>query len=135
MPKNKKFKVIEKDAKNAPTKDIQWEGEELQATSKTKIEDDKGTGTPIVIRFFEFGANPQAFKEHKPTAQELFNGHRKGLEALLWRDNLRPYEGVEPRLQFSKDKSHYRIILTCIPTSFNTINTQTLSQLLAKPKP
>jgi hypothetical protein len=56
MAKEKKFKVIEKDAKDAPTKDIEWEGEEVQAESTTKIQEDKGTGQPIILRFFDFAA-------------------------------------------------------------------------------
>ncbi len=30
MSKGKKFKAIEVDAKNAPTKDLEWEGEEVR---------------------------------------------------------------------------------------------------------
>lgn len=139
MNKSKKFKLIEKDATieskfhgKTELGNVEWEGEEVQAKSKTVLEDDRGTGTPVVIRFFDFGANPKVFKEHKPTAQELFDGHRKGMESLLWRDGLRPYEGVEPRLMFSKNKMHYRFIITCIPSAGNVLTdkTQTLSQLI-----
>jgi hypothetical protein len=127
----KKFKVIEKEAINAPTKDLQWEGEEVSARSETKLEQDLGTGKPIIIRFFEFGANVQAFKDHKPTAQELFDSHRKGIEAVLWRDGLRPHSAIEPRLMFSKSKTHYRFIIGCEPSLGNVLNEkpQTLSQI------
>lgn len=129
---NKKFKTIEKVKTNSKEEEILWEGEEVTVQSDTKIESDLGTGQAIVIRFFEFAANPDAFKQHKPTAQELFNSHRKGIEALLWRDGLKPFEGVEPRVMFSKDLKHYRFITTCIPNSENTMidTPQTLSQLL-----
>ncbi len=132
---NKKFKSVEKNAKNLPSnksEDILWEGEEVTAHSETKIESDLGTGQAIVIRFFEFGANPEVFKIHQPTAQELFNSHRKGIEALLWRDGLKPFEGLEPKLMFSKNKKNYRFIITCVPSLGNTLidKTQTLSQLL-----
>ena len=128
----KKFKLKELDAKDAPVKDIEWEGEEVGAESDTKLEEDLGTGQPIVLRFFDFGANVEEFKKNKPTAQDLFNSHLRGIESLLWRDGLKPFDGVEPRLMFSKDKSHYRFIIACIPSSGNTLidNTQTLSQLL-----
>lgn len=129
MAKQKKFKVKEKDAKDAPVKDIEWEGEELVAESETKLESDLGTGQPIVLRFFDFGANVETFRQHKPTAQDLFNSHLRGMESLLWRDGLKPFEGVEPRLMFSKDKSHYRFIIACIPNML-TDKPQTLSQLL-----
>src|SRR5690348_11503484 len=102
-----KFKAIEKG--------VEWEGEEVSAQSETKIESDLGTGTPIVIRFFEFGANPEVFRQHKPTAQELFDSHRKGIESMLWVDGLKPFEGLEPKLVFSKNKESYRFIITCTP--------------------
>lgn len=134
MKKPTKFKSIEKNAKDVPSKDkdILWEGEEVSAQSTTKIESDLGTGQAVVIRFFEFGANPEVFKIHKPTAQELFNSHRKGIESLLWRDGLRPYEGIEPKLMFSKNHKNYRFIITCIPTLGSALvdTPQTLSQLL-----
>lgn len=133
MAKSKKFKAIEKKAKDTPMGDVdnlQWEGEEVAAQSETKLESDTGTGTPVVIRFFEFGANPEVFKQHKPTAQELFDSHRKGIEALLWRDGLKHFEGSEPRLMFSKDKSKYRFIITCIPSQALTGTPKTLSELL-----
>lgn len=133
----KKFKSVEKNAKNTPSKkveDIQWEGEEVQAQSDTKLESDLGTGQAVIIRFFEFGADPEMFKQHKPTAQELFNSHRKGIEALLWRDGLKPYEGLEPRLMFSKNQKNYRFIITCIPMNILTDTPRTLSQLLVNSK-
>lgn len=131
MPK--KFKTVEKNARNTPSKkveDIQWEGEEVSAQSETKLESDTGTGKPIVIRFFDFGANPLVFKQHQPTAQELFDSHRKGIESLLWRDGLKPIEGIEPRLMFSKDKSSYRFVITCVTSQALVDTPKTLSQLL-----
>ena len=134
MTRAKKFKALEKNAKNAPVKDIEWEGEDLQAQSDTKLESDLGTGQKVVIRFFEFGANPSAFQQYKPTAQELFNHHRQGIMSLLWRDELQPYEDIPPRIIFSKSKTHYRIIITCIPRGLTGIveNAFTLSQLIKK---
>lgn len=135
-----KFKAIEKDAEISSkyakdlAGDIEWEGEEVTAQSDTKLEQDTGTGSPVVLRFFEFGANPKVFKEHKPTAQELFNSHIKGMEALMWKDGLTRFEGVEPRLMFSKDKKNYRFIIACEP-SLGTVLTdkpQTLTQLIKK---
>src|SRR4051812_24030725 len=99
MPK--KFKTVEKNAKNAPVQDIVWEGEEVAAESDTKIQEDKGTGQAIILRVYQFAANPAVFKAHKPTAQELFSSHIKGIEALLWSDGLKPFTAVEPRLVFS----------------------------------
>ena len=129
---SKKFKALEKNADVVKGDDLKWEGEEIVSESTTKIEDDKGDGRAVVLRFFEFGANVETFKIHKPTAQDLFNSHMKGIESLLWRDGLKPYLEVEPRLQFSKDKTKYRFILAAIPSYGGDLmdKTQTLSQLL-----
>lgn len=132
-----KFKAIEKNAENLPSKkieDLKWEGEEVTATSDTKLEDDRGTGQAIVIRFFEFGTNLEEFKKHKPTAQQLFDSHRKGILSLLWRDGLKPFEGMEPRVIFSKNNMKYQFIIACIPSLGNVLTDKpmTLSQLLIK---
>lgn len=132
---SKKFSAIEKNAKDTPigdVKELKWEGEEVQAESKTKIEEDTGTGQAVILRFFEFGVNVEEFKKHKPTAQELFNSHYRGMTSLMWGDGLKPFEGVEPRLQFSKDKKKYRFIMACVPSAGNVLTDKpkTLSQLL-----
>ena len=134
IAKGKKFKTIEKDAVAAPVKDIPWEGEEIAAESVTKIQDDRGDGRGVVLRFFDFGANPETFALHKPTAQELFNTHMRGMESLLWRDGLKPFTDAEPRLMFSKDKKNYRFIIPCVPIRGDLQNTNTLSQLLTNTK-
>lgn len=128
----KKFKAIEKDALDAPVKDIPWEGEEIGTESSVKLSDDQGFGAAVILKFFEFGANPETFAMHKPTAQEIFNSHIKGIESILWRDNLKPYLDVEPRLMFSKDKTRYRIIIGAVPMRVGAFDgkTRTLSQLL-----
>ena len=125
----KKFKAREKKT------EFEWEGEEVQAQSKTKLEDDLGTGQAVVLRFFDFGTNLMAFKDHKPTAQELFDSHRKGIEALLWRDGLAPYDVIQPRLMFSKDKKFYRFIVACVQQKGHLLfqEPKTLSQLLVNP--
>ncbi len=131
MPK--KFKSVEKNAKNLPTgkvEDLQWDGEEVQTQSTTNLQDDKGSGQAIILRFFEFGANPEAFKNRKPTAQELFDSHLRGIESLLWGDGLKLYKEVEPRLQFSKNNTRYRFIIACLPTQALVDKPKTLSELL-----
>ncbi len=132
MPKKieKKFKVKEVNAKDAPIKNIEWEGEELQAYSTTKITDDVGKGQPVILRTFKFAANPEAFRMHKPTAQELFESHKRGIEALLWRDGLTHFREVEPRIVFTKDQKTYTFIIACIPTQALIDNPKTLSELL-----
>ena len=53
---------------------------------------------------------------------------------MLWTDGLTPCEAIEPRILFAKDKSHYRFVVSCIPSSGNTIieTTKTLSDILIK---
>ncbi len=94
--------------------DVEWEASDVSATSTTKLEQDEGTGQAVVIRAFDFGANMEAWRAKPPTKQELFNHHLKGIESLLWRDGLKPFDDVEPRLIYSKDGNHYRIIVTAI---------------------
>lgn len=138
----KKFKTIEKDvvidkANITKPTDIEWEGEELTAKSKTNIESDTGEGVPVVIRFFEFAANPETFKKYgKPPAQDLFNNHLKFLEGELWKDGLKFFTDVEPRLQFSKDYIRYRFAIPAIGQKGISLKgeTKTLSQLLTNAK-
>lgn len=130
MNKDKKFKLTELNAKDAPVKDIEWEGEEVGVESDTKIEDDKGEGQPIILRFFDFASNVEEFKKHKPTAQELFETHRKGMEAIIWTDGLTPCLAIEPRLMFSKDKSQYRFVVSCIANQTLLETPKTLKELL-----
>lgn len=116
--KPSKFKLVEENAQNLPKgveKDLEWEGEELQTMAKTGLDDDRGWGKAVILRFFEFGVNVAAFKRGKPTAQQLFDNHRKEIEHTLWLDNLTPFEEVEPRLMFSKNKKFYRFIIACLP--------------------
>lgn len=133
----KKTKSIADAVESKEVRKLEWEGNEydaetVSAESDTKLEEDKGTGQEIILRFFDFAANPETFKQHKPTAQELFNTHRKGIESLLWTDGLTPYQLIEPRLLFSKDGSQYRFAISCIPSLGNTLidKTKTLSELL-----
>ena len=58
----------------------QWEMKTVAAESKAKLEDDKGEGSPVKLFFFDYQANPEAFKHQQPTAQDLFNIHLKEIE-------------------------------------------------------
>ena len=104
----------------------------ISTQSETHLEDDPGEGTAAVIRVFEFAANPEAFKQHTPTKQELFNYHYKGIEIMLWKDGLKYCSEIQPRLMFSKDGSAYRFVIACLPSIGNTLieTPNTLSQLL-----
>ena len=103
----------------------------LEVQSETKLEQDTGRGKSVVIRCFEFAANPEAFKQRKPSKQELIESHRKGIEIMLWRDGLRPIEGAAVRIIVNKKKTKYRIFVGAEPSLGNVLleQTKTLSQL------
>lgn len=129
-------KFIEANAKDVPgsalSKDIAWEANEMQAQSDTKIEDDAGVGGAIVIRQFEFGVNPEAFKQHKPTKQELFNAHYKGIEAMLWVDGLTVIPEINPKVTISKNGKKYRIFIGAKPAKGQMLyqKPQTLNEIV-----
>lgn len=95
----------------ASTSDIQWKATQGEVHSDVKLEDDIGTGRKIVIRSFDFKANPEAFRLHTPEKQELFNSHARQIEEFLYSDGLVLVKEVPPHLLISKDKTGYRIIV------------------------
>ena len=119
----------ETNAKNAPVKDIPWNSQSIEVESDTKLEHDEGVGSAAIIRCFEFGVNPQAFKEHTPTRQDLFNAHYKGIEVMLWRDGLKVIPEVNPRIVIEKDK--YKIFVGAMPMKGHMLKErpQTLAQI------
>lgn len=90
-----------------------WVGQEISVKSDTQLSDDHGVGKPIILRHFEFAANPEVFKQHKPTKQELFDSHRQFIETFLWKDGLTPIDFIPPTIKISKKKDKYRILVTC----------------------
>lgn len=88
-----------------------WEGQELEVKSDPLV--DSGTGTAVIIRVFEFEANPETLKRMKPTKQELFNAHAGQIKMMLWGDGLETFEGVEPKIVTSKKVDKYRIYVAC----------------------
>lgn len=107
------------------------EVQKVEAISDTKLESDLGTGREVILRMFEFAVNPEIFKDRKPTSQEIFNSHLRGINGILWGDGLKPAEDIEPRLIFSKGGKSYRIFIACNPTMGNILveKTQTLSEI------
>lgn len=104
---------------------------QITTQSDTKLENDLGLGKPVIIRSYEFAANPEAFKQHKPTKQELFNYHAKWILTQLWSDGLKPVEEVEPRVILNKRKTKYRIFVGAEPRQGQVLTeqTKTLAQL------
>lgn len=107
------------------------EVQQLSTESATKLEDDTGWGPEVILRTFEFSANPET---PLPSAQILFNSHLKGIEGMLWADGLKPADDIEPRLVFAKNRKGYRIFVACRPMLGQTVleKPRTLSEL-AKP--
>lgn len=105
----------------------------IEAQSKTHLEDDVGHGEAAIIRMFEFGINPEAFKLHPPTKQDLFNYHHKGIEVALWRDGMKVIPEVNPRVVINEEKMTYRIFVGAKPMKGHFLREQqqpkTLSQL------
>lgn len=93
--------------------DVKYETAEVQVESDTHLEDDKGEGKELILRFFEYSANPEIFAHRIPSAQELFNAHHKEIEIKLWQDGLVPEAKVDPRILISKDNTHYKFIVSC----------------------
>lgn len=108
---------------------VEWEATKGEVHSDVHLEDDKGHGKAIVIRAFDFHANPEAFKAHIPSKQELFNAHKIQIESMLYADELKIYEDVEPRVIISKNKRNYRIVVAGLPWGMSRSHIPTLSQI------
>ncbi len=117
-------KVVEQNAVNSPVKDIPWEASQLNTESKTHLEDDSGTGAAAIIRIFTFAANPEVFKVHKPTKQELFNYHSKFIEMMLWKDGMKVVPEVAPKILINRKKTKYRIMVGAMPQKGHILREQ-----------
>lgn len=102
----------------------------IEVTSDTHLEDDAGGGGAAIIRCFEFGINPLAFKEYTPTKQELFNSHYKGIETALWRDGMKVIPEVNPRIVVNYKAGKYSIFVGAQPMRGHILQEQprTLSE-------
>ncbi len=110
-----------------------YEAQQVEAASKTHLEDDKGEGVAAILRCFKFGMNPQAFSQYTPTKQELFNSHYKGIELALWKDGLTVVPDINPRIVIDEQKMSYEIWVTARPSRGQIIpydvSPKTLSQI------
>lgn len=87
----------------------------IEAQSQARLEDDIGEGEATIIRCFTFGMNPEIFVEHKPTKQEIFNSHLRGIEMALFGDGLKIFDDVPPRITFDVDRKQYSIFVAARP--------------------
>lgn len=108
-----------------------YDSSSVEAQSQTRLEDDRGEGEATVIRCFTFGMNPQTFIERRPTKQDLFNAHLKGIEMGLFADGLKVFDEVVPRLTFDAQKKQYSIFVAARPRKGYLLHErpQTLSQI------
>lgn len=109
----------------------QHEVDTIETESKTKLEDDRGEGGVAIIRQFTFGINPQVFQERRPTKQDLFNHHIKGIETMLWRDGMKVMTDVEPQILIKQEAMQYEIFVGAEPMKGHILRErpQTLSQI------
>lgn len=107
-----------------------WHTKTLAADSETKLEDDKGEGDVITLRFFQFAVNPEEFAKHQPTAQELMNNHSKQIQIELWKDEWEVIPSIAPRVVFTPDKKFYIIEVTARPAKGSKLSIQNSPQVL-----
>lgn len=117
--------------------DGDYTGQTIEVQSETHLDDDRGTGEAVILRTYEFGANPLAFRDAMPQPQEVFNYHYKAIMGMLWQDGLRPAEDIEPRLIFSKDRTKYLIMVGARPGLGQTLlaKPQTLTEIINASRP
>lgn len=126
-----KFGGTESIGKAKPEKH-EYDLSSVEVNSDTKIESDEGHGAPAIIRRFTFGMNVANIKEVKPTKQDLFNSHLKGIELALWKDGLKPFDKVQPRISIDEKGMKYHIFVTAIPQRGHLLRQkpQTLSEII-----
>lgn len=112
---------------------VQWDVQQGEVQSSTNLEDDLGTGKQVIVRSFDFKANPEAFAHATPSKQELFDAHAHQIEVILWKDGLQVMPDVKPQLIFSKKRDGYRIVVGAEPAKGflmpYSVEAQTLSQI------
>lgn len=116
---------------DAPVSDFATDLQSLEVKSKVKLEDDTGDGNAAVVRMFEFGINPVAFKQCQPTKQQLFNSHYKGIEVALWKDGLKVIPEVNPKIVVDEKAGRYKIFVGAQPMRGHILRErpQTLTQI------
>lgn len=127
-----KTKFIEINATDAPVDNIGWDVQQAEVHSDVQLSEDTGFGGAVIVRAFEFHANPEAFRIHTPTAQELFNSHLMQIEQSLMVDGMKVMTDVAPRVKVSKDKTKYKITVGAEPMKGQTLleRPKTLTQIV-----
>lgn len=95
-----------------------YDSSSVEAKSSTNLEQDVGVGEATVLRNFVFAINLEnsdKWLEYRPTKQELFNHHIKGIEMALFKDGLKVWPEVAPQITFDLDNMRYTIIVPARP--------------------
>lgn len=116
------FTLTEIDAKDAPVKDIQWEGRDVEAAPRQLVDD--GSGAPIVIRSFQYQL-PEGMPS-QPTKEQLLSYHKGRILPFLWKDELTPIGDDAYKLVYAKEigkesTTKFSIFVTCKPKAGSII--------------
>lgn len=101
---DKQFKIKEVNAVDAPVKDINWQGEELEVHSDPLK--DGGYGRPIILRKFDFEL-PNS--KELPNKKQLLDYHKNKLISFLWKDELELIQ----EMKIIMGKRKFTIFATC----------------------
>lgn len=124
--------------KDYQSKDTTWDAKSIETSSKTNLEQDEGYGREVVIRNFKFKIDPNEVAKcfmvtnTYPDKQMLFNSVVKYIESSLWRDGLKVFPDVEPRVVINDTYSEFDVFVGSIPQRGQVIleRPKTLSQLV-----
>jgi len=130
--------IREENVSDAPVSNFNTDLQSLEVKSDTNIESDDGHGKAAIVRMFEFGINPEAFKRYKdatgksPSKQELFNSFYKGIEVALWRDGLKVIPEADPKVVIDSKNGKFRIFVGAEPMKGHILREkpQTLKQIV-----
>jgi hypothetical protein len=107
---NAKFHLTEMGATNAPVKDINWHGQDLQTGVRLV---DPGEGKPVIVKCFSFSFPPTQIAK-VPNKKQLMEYHRKHIVPYLWKDGLELREDIKPlKLLIDKKTNTFKIFATC----------------------
>lgn len=109
---NDEFKITELGAENAPTENIEWQGNTIETTASPLV--DGNYGEAKVIRTFEFTLPPGMPHHERVCDKEMLEYHMKKIRMFLWKDGLE--QDGEPRIAYNKkDNSKFSIIIVARP--------------------
>lgn len=103
-----------------------WYGSQIDVNSDPLF--DPGKGKEVVLRTFEFQANPE--NKVTPTEQQLFDAHWPQIQNQLFKDGFVPLWNIQPRFTLSADKQKYFFIIACEANTLVLEKPRTLNDVL-----